>query len=304
MKKIVHIINTILSLMLSGLGFILMVSPSEMLIENIAGAITLTFGMICLIIGVFFPKENHLPSDKTQKVLKLSILLNSLLNRTSTNSQAIETAQGKREIKRSWEPTAILIWGVFEGLLGIFVIVIGTPKNRILMIIILILTVLLFITSILWKIEDNKEHYGEKKLASIFISAGIVVAIFSVAGIIGYIKTEYDLGKQEGLELPSVVDPNHEDIEISDIESYTLNQLFVKISKDFDGQKLYYKLQHKDEHSANLIIWNDMDEDVVIYVLDKTKEDCYRINFSMLSENLSYADVQGKEDGIILEDNQ
>lgn len=292
MKKIYHIINLVLSILIAGLGVILMISPSEMLIEPIAGGMAIVLSIIYLIIGAFFPKEEQ------QKVIETSPSLDERINSTPESIQMIE---GRKKLRRSWEPSIPFLWGIFQSLVGIFVIINSTARNQILMMNILISIAILFIISVLWKVEDNKERYGERKLGAIFLPIGIMTAIFLIVGIIGYIKTEKDLGEMSFMETLTSIKPNRDSIEQSEIEIYTLNQLFDKISEDFDGQRLYYKLQNKNEEGANLIIWNDIDEDVVIYVLNKEKADCYSIEFTMLSTNLKHEDVEGKEDGIILE---
>lgn len=80
------------------------------------------------------------------------------------------------------------------------------------------------------------------------------------------------------------------------MDTYTKEQLLAKISKDFDGQRLYYSFQNKDERNVNLVVWTGMDEKVYIYMFEKNEDAGYLIHTSMVSGSLKYEDVKGKED--------
>ena len=84
-----------------------------------------------------------------------------------------------------------------------------------------------------------------------------------------------------------------------DSDLYTKTQLSEKLSEDFDGQKLYYSLQHPNDEQIHLILWNDTEENVYIYILEKAGEESYQIQTTMLSQSLTYKDVKGKAQGVI-----
>ena len=299
MKKKSHIINIILSIILGTLGIIMIINKSNFMTEKIMGGATSIFAILFIILGVLLPKDERELSEKERKIALGMTAINSVTNEATVNSVAIDTILGRKKIKRSWEPVAVFIVGIVLGIIGIFAIGVGTDNNRKIAIAIMIVMVLLFIFTFSWKVLDNKEHYGEAKIGGILIPMVIVLTIFSAAGIYGRIKTEHDLSKSPLVRTTKKIEMNKQENKNPKVNVYTIDQLFKKISNDFDRQKLYYSLQNKDEENINLILWKEADDKVYIYILKKIDDNRYQIDTSMVSNSLKYKDVKGKEDGII-----
>lgn len=300
MKKTIHIVNSIISAAIIVLGVALIVTESKNITNDIMGTISggvaATMGLCIMVVGVFFPKDPTEVSDTGKKVLSVAVVLNSLLNKKVPNSAAVNVANGKTKIHRGWEPTAILIWAVFQAIIGIFVIVEGSEKGRWLSIGILLLIALLFSCSIVWRLLDQKEKTGRFNIPAIVLPLVIVVGIFTASGFLGTLATKAEFSEWDNVK-PTINEGSHISTEA---ESYDEKQLLDKVSEEFDGQQLYYKIQHTEKRT-NLIVWTDTDKQVYIYLLEKVGEGKYRIFSSIISQSVTYEDVQGKEDGIIFE---
>ena len=266
-----HIINIILSIGIGILGFILMLTQHNTFLELIAGCIAL----IMSICGIFMSLFSEKLAQKLFPPFK--------------------------EVRKGWEPVVILIWGLFEAFIGIFVLVGGTPINQKLMIGILVLTGILFLTSILWKVKDNKKMYGQARLKPMLIIILLIIGILSICVGIGYIITKQQWKNQLGVTfvVPQDTDSPKSSDKKMDSDLYTKTQLSEKLNEDFDGQKLYYSLQNPNDEQIHLILWNDTEENVYIYILEKAGEESYQIQTTMLSQSLTYKDVKGKEQGVI-----
>lgn len=277
MKKLFHVINILLSAAIGITGVLIMVGEQNFLLEPISGGVLLAMAVTVLIPGIFFPEIQP-------EVLK-------------------EMAQfhEKMWFKKGWEPAAILIWGIFISLIGIFVLAGGTPKNQILIAAALIFLGILMITSVLWKIWENKEIYGKAKVKPVLLPLLVVIGIFVLCGIIGSVKMNFEMKNSffKRIEEKSADENVH--LKESQVETYTEAQLFSKLSEDFEGKKLYYRRHENMDGKRNLIVWNDTEENVYLYILNEKGENLFEIQTAMISQNLHIEDVRGKEEGIIQE---
>ena len=155
---------------------------------------------------------------------------------------------------------------------------------------------LLIFTSAGWKAADNKEKYGRPMLKAVFLPIAVLVLVIDVVGGISYIK-ESRRWKESEIPVPVQNDGEQENVQTEE-DGDTKEELLDKVSADFPGETLRYRMMEGRDGGYSLVVWNDTEDTVYLYLLKKDNQEHYIIESKMISDSLTKADVEGKEEGV------
>lgn len=304
MKKGLHIINILLLICEASAGaVVLFYADKSSMMPYICGGVTIVMSIAILISGALLPETDTIPVQGWRKAAKALLLVNTVVNNAVPNSAAVDTVNGEKALRRSWEPLAIIIWLFFQSIIAIFVAVPASGILRVFAVVTVAVPMILTVTSVIWKAEDNKERYGSPMLKSVLIPVIIFILIICIIGVFSYFK-ESRRWNGGGFSAPN---QNNQVQESEDTEKRPetadsmLNSkkaLLDKVSLDFPGETLYYRMLERENGGYSLVVWTDTADTVYIYLLKKDSRDCYVIESKMISDSLSKTDVEGKEEGI------
>ena len=138
---------------------------------------------------------------------------------------------------------------------------------------------LLIFTSAAWKAADNKEKYGRPMLKAVLLPIAVLTLAIGIIGAISYVK-ESRSWRESGISAPAQNDREQEAV------------------KTEEGDTKKELLEGKDGGNS-LVVWNDSEDTVYLYLLKKDDRDCYTVENKMISESLTKKDVEGKEEGVL-----
>lgn len=297
MKKSLHIINILLLICEGAVGAaILFYADRFDFMSYISGAAAVIMSIVMLITGALLPKKETMLSKGQQKAAKAVMLSNTVLNGEMPNAAEFDVVTGKKGLRRSWEPLAITIWFFLQSLTAVFVIVSASGVLQISEIISVVILLLLIFTSAAWKAADNKEKYGKPILKAVLFPIAVLTLAIGIIGAISYVK-ESRSWRESGSSAPAQNDREQEAVKTE--EGDTKKELLDKVRADFPGETLYYRMLEGKDGGNSLVVWNDSEDTVYLYLLKKDDRDCYTVENKMISESLTKKDVEGKEEGVL-----
>ena len=297
MKKSLHIINILLLICEGAAGAAILVYADQFdFMPYISGAAAVVMSIVMLITGALLPKKESMLSKGQQKAAKAVMLSNTVLNGETPNAAEFDVVTGKKGLRRSWEPLAITIWFFLQSLTAVFVIVSASGVLQISEIISVVILLLLIFTSAAWKAADNKEKYGRPMLKAVLLPIAVLTLAIGIIGAISYVK-ESRSWRESGISAPAQNDREQEAVKTE--EGDTKKELLDKVRADFPGETLYYRRLEGKDGGNSLVVWNDSEDTVYLYLLKKDDRDCYTVENKMISESLTKKDVEGKEEGVL-----
>lgn len=318
MKKTAHIINVSILLLLATLSVLMIFTevktPSLADGENMLVWMSILFLMVMVLVmtitGVIFPEKDIYLNKKQSFIAKIILNLNMFFNKSVISSSQMELANGNRPIHRGFEPAVGVIWLFFQAIFSVpTIFMTSNSKMASMQICALTLIVLFIFVSYIWKIEDNKLRYGKPMIKKSLLPTLIVVVIFAIGAVGGYIKTKMD--SKNDLNLSQIVkdiekakeiaNKDYSDIEIN-LEDYLNDEdviTLIRNSMDTD-EEIYYKLLSSSDGSNTItfVVWTNIDENVYWYKFISYDEG-YIYHSAMKSNAMTKADVEGKQDGIL-----
>lgn len=297
MKKSLHIINILLLICEGATGAVILFNAGQSdFMPYISGAAAVIMSIAMLITGALLPKKETMLSKGQQKAAKAVMVSNTVLNGELPNSADFDVVTGKKGLRRSWEPFAIAIWLLLQSLTAVFVIISASGILRVSEIVSVVILLLLIFTSAAWKAADNKEKYGRPMLKAVFLPIAVLVLVIAVVGGISYIK-ESRRWKESEIPVPVQNDGEQENVQTEE-DGDTKEELLDKVSADFPGETLRYRMMEGRDGGYSLVVWNDTEDTVYLYLLKKDNQEHYIIESKMISDSLTKADVEGKEEGV------
>ncbi len=331
MKKILHQLNVLTIILLLVEGIVMIVRQEQLFGEHgylivACSLFQIVMGIVVFLMGAIFPKNPRPISKKGQSALKILMLLASLGGKNTFTVNAHRMINEKLEVRRVWEPTLIFIWLLIQVLFYMLLLAADIRFHFFIILSVLLLTAL-FISSLLWKIADEKER-GTYRLHRVLLPLVIVGMVLGIgAGLSFFLQQENKTsnledqwqGKGEELgemqekidvylqEKPDLFPEQIEEIqkqmkEITNVvyeedigeinEGLSMEELVQRIASDFYPEDVYYKIVEE-----NVVAWTLDGEDIIVYQLAKN-EDGYMIVYVFASSSLSKDDVTGKEDGV------
>ncbi len=336
MKNILHRINTFLCILLVAAGIAILVNAGNfmentLVIIYVASVFQIIMALVVLLIGTLMPKEDRILSKRSRFFLRLLLLAAAVSGKAGTASSAMDVTDGNVKVRRSWEPTIVFVWIIFQSVFSIFCFQ-GNIRIHLLVILSLVCLVALLITELWWKILDEKER-GTYRLSKILLPMIAVFVLLAVCGIYAAWSEESedrlipdlsDLRKdvedsQQKIDDYATKDPFLvEDSITIDLEEFqetfeqitdvsetddqnvltsgmSSEQLVQQICMDFYPADVYYKLMKEED--VYIVAWSEDSDDIVIYQIAQ-QEDGYTIVTAFISSALTKEDVNGKEDGV------
>ena len=186
MKVLLHRINGLLSILLVVAGIAMLVSGDRTLTDEsgilfILALFQIVMAAVAGVVGLLFPKEGTKLSERAKKVLRIVLVLHTVLNKKAIGAYSVEDASVPR---RTWEPIIPFVWLIFQAMLSI-VAYSGTSRQQALVLLSLALLIVFFVTSLAWKVLDEKER-GTYRLHMVLLPMLVMYIIgqkYFIAGI-------------------------------------------------------------------------------------------------------------------------
>lgn len=289
MKKITHIANIVLILFIIAIGIYQLINVGDIddttWVFKITGAIMLlVLALIEVVVGILFPKEE---------------------------SYVYDLANGKRRYYRSWEPILPFIWLFFQFLFTTFGMDSENENYYFSCIIADILIVLLFCSSIIWRMSDNKEKYGAYHLKSVLLPMIVVIIIFGI----GVSWALYQDRKEEKQSVTSRDEIQREidlaldsmnQITPSDSDYMSMGELLAALKSDFPDETIYYRVMSSGSDETDsagntykdiqFVLCTDSGDEVYVYEYHKYEEG-YVLYTAWISQAIDKDTVIKSKDG-------
>ncbi len=306
MKVLLHRINGLLSILLVVAGIAMLVSGDWTLTDEsgilfILALFQIVMATVAGVVGLLFPKEGTKLSERVKKVLRIVLVLHTVLNKKAIGAYSVEDASVPR---RTWEPIIPFVWLIFQAMLSI-VAYSGTSRQQALVLLSLALLIVFFVTSLAWKVLDEKER-GTYRLHMVLLPMLVVCVLIGGALAYGMIR---DGGREEGLQetkqqLAALqdIDPRpDETVEADEGDVLTPEELTALLRQAFPSEDVFYRLLEQEEDGLYLVAWSENSADVYVYQLKK-QEDAFVLQAAFASSSITKEDVLGREDGVLSND--
>lgn len=306
MKVLLHWINGLLSILLVVAGIAMLVSGDWTLTDEsgilfILALFQIVMATVAGVVGLLFPKEGTKLSERAKKVLRIVLVLHTVLNKKAIGAYSVEDASVPR---RTWEPIIPFVWLIFQAMLSI-VAYSGTSRQQALVLLSLALLIVFFVTSLAWKVLDEKER-GTYRLHMVLLPMLVVCVLIGGAMAYGMIR---DGGREDGLQetkqqLAALqdIDPRpDETVEADEGDVLTSEELTALLRQDFPSEDVFYRLLEQEEDGLYLVAWSENSADVYVYQLEK-REDAFVLQAAFASSSITKEDVLGREDGVLSND--
>ena len=306
MKVLLHRINGLLSILLVVAGIAMLVSGDWTLTDEsgilfILALFQIVMATVAGVVGLLFPKEGTKLSERVKKVLRIVLVLHTVLNKKAIGAYSVEDASVPR---RTWEPIIPFVWLIFQAMLSI-VAYSGTSRQQALVLLSLALLIVFFVTSLAWKVLDEKER-GTYRLHMVLLPMLVVCVLIGGALAYGMIR---DGGREEGLQetkqqLAALqdIDPRpDETVEADEGDVLTPEELTALLRQAFPSEDVFYRLLEQEEDGLYLVAWSENSADVYVYQLKK-QEDAFVLQAAFASSSITQEDVLGREDGVLSND--
>lgn len=306
MKVLLHWINGLLSILLVVAGIAMLVSGDWTLTDEsgilfILALFQIVMATVAGVVGLLFPKEGTKLSERAKKVLRIVLVLHTVLNKKAIGAYSVEDASVPR---RTWEPIIPFVWLIFQAMLSI-VAYSGTSRQQALVLLSLALLIVFFVTSLAWKVLDEKER-GTYRLHMVLLPMLVVCVLIGGALLFVMIR---DGGREDGLQetkqqLAALqdIDPRpDETVEADEGDVLTSEELTALLRQDFPSEDVFYRLLEQEEDGLYLVAWSENSADVYVYQLEK-REDAFVLQAAFASSSITKEDVLGREDGVLSND--
>ena len=281
MKVLLHRINGLLSILLVVAGIAMLVSGDWNLTDEsgilfILALFQIVMAAVAGVVGLLFPKEGTKLSERAKKVLRIVLVLHTVLNKKAIGAYSVEDASVPR---RTWEPIIPFVWLIFQAMLSI-VAYSGTSRQQALVLLSLALLIVFFVTSLAWKVLDEKER-GTYRLHMVLLPMLVVCVL--IGGVLAYGMIR-DGGR-----------------EADEGDVLTPEELTALLRQDFPSEDVFYRLLEQEEDGLYLVAWSENSADVYVYQLKK-QEDAFVLQAAFASSSITKEDVLGREDGVLSND--
>ena len=306
MKVLLHRINGLLSILLVVAGIAMLVSGDWTLTDEsgilfILALFQIVMATVAGVVGLLFPKEGTKLSERAKKVLRIVLVLHPVLNKKAIGAYSVEDASVPR---RTWEPIIPFVWLIFQAMLSI-VAYSGTSRQQALVLLSLALLIVFFVTSLAWKVLDEKER-GTYRLHMVLLPMLVVCVLIGGALLFVMIR---DGGREDGLQetkqqLAALQDSDprpDETVEADEGDVLTAEELTALLRQDFPSEDVFYRLLEQEEDGLYLVAWSENSADVYVYQLEK-REDAFVLQAAFASSAITKEDVLGREDGVLSND--
>ena len=306
MKVLLHRINGLLSILLVVAGIAMLVSGDWNLTDEsgilfILALFQIVMATVAGVIGLLFPKEGTKLSERAKKVLRIVLVLHTVLNKKAIGAYSVEDASVPR---RTWEPIIPFVWLIFQAMLSI-VAYSGTSRQQALVLLSLALLIVFFVTSLAWKVLDEKER-GTYRLHMVLLPMLVVCVL--IGGVLLFVMIR-DGGREDGLQetkqqLAALQDTDprpDETVEADEGDVLTSEELTALLRQDFPSEDVFYRLLEQEEDGLYLVAWSENSADVYVYQLEK-REDAFVLQAAFASSSITKEDVLGREDGVLSND--
>ena len=306
MKVLLHWINGLLSILLVVAGIAMLVSGDWTLTDEsgilfILALFQIVMATVAGVVGLLFPKEGTKLSERAKKVLRIVLVLHTVLNKKAIGAYSVEDASVPR---RTWEPIIPFVWLIFQAMLSI-VAYSGTSRQQALVLLSLALLIVFFVTSLAWKVLDEKER-GTYRLHMVLLPMLVVCVLIGGALLFVMIR---DGGREDGLQetkqqLAALQDTDprpDETVEADEGDVLTSEELTALLRQDFPSEDVFYRLLEQEEDGLYLVAWSENSADVYVYQLEK-REDAFVLQAAFASSSITKEDVLGREDGVLSND--
>lgn len=306
MKVLLHRINGLLSILLVVAGIAMLVSGDWTLTDEsgilfILALFQIVMATVAGVVGLLFPKEGTKLSERAKKVLRIVLVLHTVLNKKAIGAYSVEDASVPR---RTWEPIIPFVWLIFQAMLSI-VAYSGTSRQQALLLLSLALLIVFFVTSLAWKVLDEKER-GTYRLHMVLLPMLVVCVLIGGALLFVMIR---DGGREDGLQktkqqLAALQDSDprpDETVEADEGDVPTPEELTALLRQDFPSEDVFYRLLEQEEDGLYLVAWSENSADVYVYQLEK-REDAFVLQAAFASSSITKEDVLGREDGVLSND--
>ena len=306
MKVLLHRINGLLSILLVVAGIAMLVSGDWNLTDEsgilfILALFQIVMAAVAGVVGLLFPKEGTKLSERAKKVLRIVLVLHTVLNKKAIGAYSVEDASVPR---RTWEPIIPFVWLIFQAMLSI-VAYLGTSRQQALVLLSLALLIVFFVTSLAWKVLDEKER-GTYRLHMVLLPMLVVCVL--IGGVLAYGMIR-DGGREDGLQetkqqLAALqdIDPRQDEtVEADEGDVLTPEELTALLRQDFPSEDVFYRLLEQEEDGLYLVAWSENSADVYVYQLEK-REDAFVLQAAFASSSITKEDVLGREDGVLSND--
>lgn len=306
MKVLLHRINGLLSILLVVAGIAMLVSGDWNLTDEsgilfILALFQIVMATVAGVVGLLFPKEGTKLSERAKRVLRIVLVLHTVLNKKAIGAYSVEDASVPR---RTWEPIIPFVWLIFQAMLSI-VAYLGTSRQQALVLLSLALLIVFFVTSLAWKVLDEKER-GTYRLHMVLLPMLVVCVLIGGALLFVMIR---DGGREDGLQetkqqLAALQDTDprpDETVEADEGDVLTSEELTALLRQDFPSEDVFYRLLEQEEDGLYLVAWSENSADVYVYQLEK-REDAFVLQAAFASSAITKEDVLGREDGVLSND--
>lgn len=306
MKVLLHRINGLLSILLVVAGIAMLVSGDWTLTDEsgilfILALFQIVMATVAGVVGLLFPKEGTKLSERAKKVLRIVLVLHAVLNKKAIGAYSVEDASVPR---RTWEPIIPFVWLIFQAMLSIFAYS-GTSRQQALVLLSLALLIVFFVTSLAWKVLDEKAR-GTYRLHMVLLPMLVVCVL--IGGVLAYGMIR-DGGREDGLQetkqqLAALqdIDPRpDETVEADEGDVLTPEELAALLRQDFPSEDVFYRLLEQEEDGLYLVAWSENSANVYVYQLEK-REDAFVLQAAFASSSITKEDVLGREDGVLSND--
>ena len=306
MKVLLHRINGLLSILLVVAGIAMLVSGDWTLTDEsgilfILALFQIVMATVAGVVGLLFPKEGTKLSERAKKVLRIVLVLHTVLNKKAIGAYSVEDASVPR---RTWEPIIPFVWLIFQAMLSI-VAYSGTSRQQALVLLSLALLIVFFVTSLAWKVLDEKER-GTYRLHMVLLPMLVVCVL--IGGVLLFVMI-WDGGREDGLQktkqqLAALQDSDprpDETVEADEGDVLTPEELTALLRQDFTSEDVFYRLLEQEEDGLYLVAWSENSADVYVYQLEK-REDAFVLQAAFASSSITKEDVLGREDGVLSND--
>ena len=306
MKVLLHRINGLLSILLVVAGIAMLVSGDWNLTDEpgilfILALFQIVMATVAGVVGLLFPKEGTKLSERAKKVLRIVLVLHTVLNKKAIGAYSVEDASVPR---RTWEPIIPFVWLIFQAMLSI-VAYSGTSRQQALVLLSLALLIVFFVTSLAWKVLDEKER-GTYRLHMVLLPMLVVCVL--IGGVLLFVMIR-DGGREDGLQetkqqLAALQDTDprpDETVEADEGDVLTSEELTALLRQDFPSEDVFYRLLEQEEDGLYLVAWSENSADVYVYQLEK-REDAFVLQAAFASSSITKEDVLGREDGVLSND--
>ncbi len=319
-RQVFFVLNTIIVIAImavSGLNIYIVSQFENNLVDVIFGAISCVFGLMTLILGVLLPSKEKAVylSDGTKETIAA---LNYVLNDRVTSPSVME----RNPLYRSWSFPGMMILSIFMIIFnsaGVMLAGINgySPATNIALI---ALWVLLDVCSAFWTYYDviccdidegsslTPKECGKRGIRIVVRSIIIAIVVLAVIAVVSYFMA--------GDQYKPIVDTEQLNTEVNDAldklnqlgpegfflqdEYENVGEAILGLKGNFGDSKYYYILKYAaDSSTLNIVSWSDDYDSVFIDSFDCFEDGSLSRTMSFISDALTKADVEGKQDGFV-----